>query len=274
VLVAVAVFFFSKYVFLLWTAPDLRAAWDEIEAVFWVIPVLFIIVYLVVERQIAMLLTVTYATLMLIAGSLRVLNVDDVLFLELVRLHARIAAIGLLVFVLARAKDDLLETQRAAFEMQWAANTDALTRLPNRRRLTAMLDHLIAEQRQFALISVDVDHFKRINDTLGHAAGDLVLTELGERLRHQLRADDVVGRWGGEEFLILAHEHDSQQAAQLAERLRQAIAAQPFSGDLRVTVSMGGAIRQSDDSSHTLLHRADTALYRAKDNGRNRIEWT
>ncbi len=273
VLLVVAAFILSKYLFLLWNTSELRQVWAEIEAVFWVIPFLFIIGYLVMHRQIALLLSVVYATLMLAIGWIRLMEADPGLLLDLVRLHARIAGIALLLFILAKAKDDLYETQRAAFEMQWAANTDALTRLPNRRRLTALLDQLIAEQRRCAAIVVDVDHFKRINDAHGHATGDLVLAEVGERLRQHLRADDIVGRWGGEEFLILVHERDQQPAAHLAERLRQAIAVEPFSGGLEVTASMGATMRHADDSSHTLLHRADMALYRAKENGRNRVEW-
>lgn len=274
VLLVVATFILGKYLFLLWSAAELRYVWAEIEAVFWVIPFLFIIGYLVMHRQIALLLSVVYATLMLAIGWIRLMEVEPGLLLDLVRLHARIAGIALLLFILAKAKDDLYETQRAAFEMQWAANTDTLTQLPNRRRLTVLLDQLLAEQRHFAVLIVDVDHFKRINDTLGHAAGDLVLTEVGERLRQHLRADDIVGRWGGEEFLILVHEHDQKLAAHLAERLRQAIAAHPFNRDLQVTASIGATMRRMDDSSHTLLHRADMALYQAKANGRNRVEWS
>ena len=120
---------------------------------------------------------------------------------------------------------------------------------------------------------IDVDHFKSINDSLGHAGGDAVLREVAERLRHRVRLEDVVGRWGGEEFLVLSAIADADAAAVLAERLRAAIADEPFeiegAGTIRVTVSIGCAAGAGD--AEALVREADAALYEAKALGRNRF---
>jgi diguanylate cyclase (GGDEF)-like protein len=116
---------------------------------------------------------------------------------------------------------------------------------------------------------IDIDHFKRINDTLGHAAGDSVLMHLSTLLQSHVRGEDVVGRVGGEEFLLLLPDTQSQQAIALAERLRVLVRAE----SLGTTISIGIALAHSvDESAESVIARADSALYRAKDAGRNRIE--
>ena len=122
---------------------------------------------------------------------------------------------------------------------------------------------------------VDIDHFKQVNDTSGHAVGDQVLQQVAEHCRQELRETDVVGRYGGDEFAILLPESDPVAAAQVAERLRQRIARQPLNtttGPVAVTISLG--IAALDDENLTLdilLSRADQALYDAKQGGRNRV---
>jgi diguanylate cyclase (GGDEF)-like protein len=121
----------------------------------------------------------------------------------------------------------------------------------------------------------DLDHFKRINDTLGHGAGDLVLQEFGQRVKATLRATDLAGRIGGEEFLLILPETDLEGAHLLAERLREATGEVPFelpTGNLQVTCSIGLAPRSLEDrDGGALLARADGALYVAKRGGRNRV---
>jgi diguanylate cyclase (GGDEF)-like protein len=160
--------------------------------------------------------------------------------------------------------------------MQSLATTDPLTGLPNRRALDDCLQAaLAAAHRHSEAVSValiDVDHFKRINDRCGHAMGDRVLVQLGHRLAADLRASDRLGRWGGEEFLLISGHTPLPAALELADRLRASVAAFAFGHGDPVTVSVGVAqVRQGDDAD-TLLQRADEALYRAKDAGRDRVE--
>jgi two-component system, cell cycle response regulator len=161
------------------------------------------------------------------------------------------------------------------------ALTDELTGLYNRRFLLAHLDELVARINHdgigAAVLLFDIDHFKRVNDTYGHAAGDEVLRELATRATNTVRSVDLVARLGGEEFVVVMPETGPAIAAAVAERLRLAVANLPFTtraggGSLRITVSIGvtTAIAGSEDRDR-LLKRADDALYRAKAEGRDRV---
>ena len=167
------------------------------------------------------------------------------------------------------------------------ATHDALTGLLNR---SAVFDALEAEMsrcqrlnerpdppQHLAVIMLDLDHFKSINDTLGHAAGDQVLRQTAQRIRRRAREYDQVGRYGGEEFLFLLPATDQQQAVCQAERIRSVIAETPFAASaekLNVTASFGVAATDAhpDADSDELVRRADEALYRAKEAGRNRVQ--
>ena len=158
--------------------------------------------------------------------------------------------------------------------------TDELTGLPNRRYLNRRLREELAMARRFksplSCLMIDLDHFKAINDTQGHQAGDALLRALAERLQTGKREYDVVGRYGGEEFLILLPQVGAEAALELAERVRTEVAKTALKDDLgrpaRVTISLG--ISTFDGLEHLseeeLIRRADEALYRAKDLGRNR----
>ncbi len=126
------------------------------------------------------------------------------------------------------------------------------------------------------VLLLDIDHFKRVNDTYGHAVGDQVLRGLADRCRALVRQVDIVGRYGGEEFAFLLPETDLFQASAIAERLRSAIAENPFTseqGPIAITVSLGVSRAGRDLSSLVaLIEQADTALYQAKQKGRNRVE--
>ncbi|HTA34742.1 MAG TPA: diguanylate cyclase [Solirubrobacteraceae bacterium] len=154
---------------------------------------------------------------------------------------------------------------------------DQLTGMLNRKALGAR-SHELAQQSQVTgepvgLIVADVDHFKRVNDTRGHDAGDIVLKEVAYVLRKQLRAFDLAYRLGGEEFLILVPGSDLEHTIELAERLRAAIAANLISGGLSVTMSLGvaGSARDERFDYAAVFAKADAALYRAKHGGRNRV---
>lgn len=121
---------------------------------------------------------------------------------------------------------------------------------------------------------LDVDSFKAVNDVHGHAAGDAVLVEVARRLLQRTRREDILGRWGGEEFVVLAPDTDGQGMARLAERMREAVAATPFAVDGRplvVTVSAGWSVAPGGVGLEELVRVADLGLYAAKANGRNAV---
>lgn len=163
--------------------------------------------------------------------------------------------------------------------LQRLATLDALTGAWNRRAFLERAEHeRLRHQRSghpTMIVMLDIDHFKRINDTWGHAAGDVVLCEFVQRIQAGLRVTDLLGRLGGEEFALLLTDTDAAGADELTERLRAAIANPPMhsgSDAIQVTVSAGIAALQADDHSiEAALARADEALYRAKSAGRNRI---
>lgn len=118
---------------------------------------------------------------------------------------------------------------------------------------------------------LDVDNFKSINDTYGHDVGDNVLRELTDTISEHIRQSDRFGRWGGEEFILLLPELDKEHALMFTEKLRKTIADHSFNGVSQITVSFGVAIFNQNDTKKSLLKRADTALYQAKDEGRNKV---
>lgn len=183
---------------------------------------------------------------------------------------AVIAALGLLVW----------RQVKNARRLRITALTDELTRLPNRRHLLMVADEQVSAARArgtgFGVLVLDVDHFKRINDTFGHEVGDAVLRRVAESFRASLRDGDHVGRTGGEEFVAVLPGAAAGAAAEVGERLRAAVERTEFADldpALRVTVSVGAAVWHPDDASFAATcKRADDSLYRAKQSGRNRVE--
>ena len=165
--------------------------------------------------------------------------------------------------------------QAANTELQHLATTDRLTGVWNRTHLEAILVVELAraerDHQPLSLLIIAVDHFKSINDTFGHLAGDAVLIELTRRIRAQVRLVDVLARWGGEEFVLLLPQCGAAQGLMLAEKLLALVADQPFPAVGRVTASFGLAQFQPAESFDSRLQRADGALYAAKQGGRNRI---
>lgn len=173
---------------------------------------------------------------------------------------------------------DLTRTRLSQEEAH--ARTDALSGLANRRafeaELPTMMERAKAISAGLALIAIDLDHFKPLNDTLGHAAGDFALREVGRILREGVRKTDLPVRMGGDEFLVLLADTTEAGARNRAEVLRQAIGAFPHPGNeqgIRITTTMGGTLYRAGESKEDFLHRADEALYAAKRAGRNRVGW-
>ncbi len=163
--------------------------------------------------------------------------------------------------------------------LYYAASHDSLTKLWNRAAIIAFLQREVARAlREFSalgVILVDVDHFKNVNDQLGHETGDHVLQEIATRLSVSLREYDGVGRYGGEEFLLVMPGCDLATTVRRANVIRELISNTPIHTPFRetaVTVSMGVAVAESATTSELILRRADLALYEAKRNGRNRVE--
>ncbi|MEO0981371.1 MAG: PleD family two-component system response regulator [Pseudomonadota bacterium] len=160
------------------------------------------------------------------------------------------------------------------------AVTDPLTGLHNRRFMTAQIEKWIKRSEidgaPISVVALDIDHFKQVNDRFGHAAGDEVLREFAHRLGANVRPGDIVCRQGGEEFVVVMPEAKAETALMVAERVRRAVAAEPFVVDdksMKITVSAGVSTTIGEgETSSDLLSRADLALYQAKSQGRNRVE--
>jgi len=174
-----------------------------------------------------------------------------------------------------RLQDELRERNA---ELDAVSRTDALTGLHNRRHAAEhLVRHVSAARRhglELSVLMFDIDHFKAINDTYGHAGGDAVLREFAARLRPTLRTEDIPARWGGEEFLVIAPVTSREGAQALGERIRACIAATPFAvgsdQSCSVTVSVGCASTGGEDPD-ALIGRADEALYQAKTSGRDQV---
>jgi two-component system cell cycle response regulator len=176
-----------------------------------------------------------------------------------------------------RYADSLRSDLQAAIEL---AAVDPLTGLNNRRyletHLVSLLDQAAHKGRALTLMMLDIDHFKSVNDTHGHDAGDEVLKRFAQRMRRVVRSADLICRMGGEEFVIVMPDTPLSIATKIAERVRAAIQSEPFSIDrsgraIPVTTSIGIAERGSDSNADALLRRADKALYESKSTGRNRV---
>ena len=170
-------------------------------------------------------------------------------------------------------------TSRKATEarLKQLATTDTLTGTYNRRYFNDALNAELARIQRYAtplaLILMDIDHFKQVNDTFGHLTGDLVLVQLSTLVATAIRDSDLLARWGGEEFTILAPNCDDSCGLRLAEKLRLAIENTEFPEVGKVTCSFGVTNYRTSDDQKTMLKRADDSLYRAKANGRNRVEF-
>lgn len=180
--------------------------------------------------------------------------------------------------LLARTKTHV-ELKRAKEKLLRMAITDELTGLVNRRYFMGRLLHEYERTKRyesvFTVLMIDLDYFKKINDTYGHQAGDTVLRTISDSMKLSLRLSDIIGRIGGEEFAVILPETDINAALIIGDRLRKRIEALEIphkNSKLKITISIGASSSSKDDLSiDDVLQRSDAALYRAKDNGRNRI---
>jgi diguanylate cyclase (GGDEF)-like protein len=180
-----------------------------------------------------------------------------------------------LLWVLASRLEELASARTEARLFAAQATTDTLTGLPNRRQLDDELDRQIAGTRRhpqpLSVVLIDIDRFKAVNDRFGHEVGDHVLIEIAGRLAGSVRSPDILGRWGGEEFLLISPHTDHDAALELAERCRGRVADTAFHEAADITASFGVATLAAGEDARSRVRRADHALYRAKNDGRDRV---
>ena len=179
------------------------------------------------------------------------------------------------------SSEDLRQLHQELEKSQQEAQTDALTTLINRRGLKKRLELERIRARQndspFSIIMVDIDHFKKVNDTFGHLVGDSILRSLARMIKDHLRRNDIAARYGGEEFLILLPETGIEGALAVGEKIRKALSTKEWklkeNGKSigRITVSMGISLYKFNEPEESLIKRADDALYLAKSNGRDQV---
>lgn len=179
------------------------------------------------------------------------------------------------LYFLASYQNYMHQAEGKATVLKRLAYTDALTGIANRRQIELYISNeILREQRYgrvFSLILIDIDDFKVVNDSYGHDVGDRVLATLADLLQSRTRASDHVGRWGGEEFIIVAPETDLREACALAEHICTYSRNASLLDDHPLTLSLGVASFQADDSVISLIKRADEALYTAKQSGKDRV---
>ena len=198
---------------------------------------------------------------------------------QVTRLSMLVAALAVVLFLVLFSRYRVGVS--SARKLTVAARTDHLTDLPNRRHLLELMEYEVSRVarggRPFCLLMADLDDFKHINDRHGHDAGDAVLRETAHRLRHAVRKQDSIARWGGEEFLFLLPESDKAGALILANKLRERISAEPFligteRRPIRVTLTLGLSEYQPGMDLDDCIKAADSSLYQGKQSGKNRIE--
>ena len=244
----------------------------------WIAPT-FILAFVMLETRQAMVAgLLLYASMVSIAGAhVAMRGLDNISPLDFNAIFqtfitANAFQVGLLL-VMALTREAFGKAETESDLMNRLAHTDELTGVPNRRHVVGAcskeVERLARHPRPFSVVLLDIDHFKRVNDGLGHAIGDAVLQQVAETMQATIRAADQLGRYGGEEFLVLAYDTNLEMAAALAERLRVAVEHAESPGLPSVTASFGVSAYREGDTLETLLARADTSLYAAKGAGRN-----
>jgi diguanylate cyclase (GGDEF)-like protein len=172
--------------------------------------------------------------------------------------------------------EDITERKQLENKLERLATIDELTQVYNRTKFQEVIKSELERAKRYnhplSMLMFDIDHFKAINDTYGHSVGDYVLQTLAQIAKENLREIDYLVRWGGEEFIIIAPETDLGRAKALAERIRTAIENYRFDQTGKITISFGVTEFKENDTEDTFIRRADDAMYKAKEKGRNRVE--
>jgi diguanylate cyclase len=244
-------------------------------------PFIYVLSFLILSTKQALLFSAIYffSTLLIGVGTYIYSLFDGLAipnFSLLIQVYLASAFYIANFYLFARMKERYVSELAVADNMSKLAMVDSLTQVDNRRYLTQILQEEVkrAERHNLPLsiLLFDLDWFKKINDSYGHNTGDKVLQEVAQELRQNIRSTDPFGRWGGDEFLCLAINSNGDQAVELAERLRVALERHRFDTVKKVTASFGVTTYQRGDTPETLVRRADLGLYKAKGEGRNRVE--
>lgn len=271
--VLVVATFLGKYVASV-THQDAPPDTALVEVFIWT-PFVYVLAFLIDTPRRAMSRSAAVSALGILIGSYGVLS-GTMPLVRLLEFHLAQGIILTMLYSLSSLKNQVLALQGQVGEMHRLAHLDPLTGISNRRQLELQLGHEVLRSQRYGtpwcVIMFDLDDFKGINDAHGHAVGDEVLREAARLMQREIRGTDLLGRWGGEEFLILAVQIDLPYALALTERLRAALAAHPMPGPGHVTASFGVAAYRDSESAESLISRADAALYLAKRAGKNRVE--
>ncbi len=263
------------------TVPTLARLYTETvgDDIWFLLIICIFILHLFPLQRAFLLVTGMYSASLLILGWRIWLGLetgDFGLVTEIVRIYTFGAILVIVLYLLVRYRENVHELRTQHRTLQEIAFVDPLTQLFNRRYLSQILDEQIQiwhnQRLPCCVLIADIDHFKQINDRFGHAVGDAVLVQVGQLLCDTVRSTDVVGRWGGEEFLIIMRLTECDAALLIAERLCERVAHAECGVHERVTLSIGVAAYIAGDSSDALLQRADLALYAAKAAGRNQVQ--
>jgi diguanylate cyclase (GGDEF)-like protein len=278
----VGLFLFVHLSYVLYANASLADARTTItEVSYTTLTVLYVVAYLIFDSRTALRISLTMFGLELFAVLVKAIseapdgpNTGAVLWA--LRMHAFMGAVIALIYASSYLKDQLLSQREMAEAMHRLAHTDQLTGVANRRELYSGLQKEIKKSERYgrplSIIFFDLDNFKSVNDTYGHDCGDRVLRDVVRITERVLRTTDRLGRWGGEEFVVLAPETNLQEASRMAERLRVEIATHRNGSAPTVTASFGFAEIEAGDTPEALIKLADQGLYKAKFLGRNRAE--
>ncbi len=241
------------------------------------IPIVYVFAFTLADHKTGLFISLAMLALFFGISLPYMLRAEDAPYGNLtLQLHFVSAVLIAALYFFSSYQYRLRQAQQAVDQLARLSNTDELTGLSNRRHMAALMMEELARcgerGRGFAVMLFDVDHFKAINDQLGHGGGDKVLAALAARAGEVFRSRDSLGRWGGDEFVAVARNVDAGAAETLAEALRRRIAAEPLFGRCRATISCGVTLARPGDSLDGLLQRADVALYTAKRGGRDRVE--
>lgn len=263
--------YFTRHV----AKPGLLPVLDTYELLIW-FPSVYIFAFLLFDKRHAILFCLTLlGASMAIVHEWAIPGADRIYHADLAEFYIGQVGCIVLIYGFAVLKEQFLDTHRLAVHLRTFAETDFLTGVSNRRAITQALDREInrceRHQGSLAVILLDLDHFKRVNDAFGHDEGDRALRRVSLLMDRSRRQADAFGRWGGEEFLLVTPELDLEGARHAAERLRALIEQSNRSTRATVTASLGVAEYQAGDDAASLVKRADEALMDAKDQGRNQV---
>lgn len=275
IFIHIAIYLMSLAVFSFILAANQGSIYPLASTLQWM-PIVYIVAFLFLAKRIAVISAIGIYCLLIVMLAISYTELFPVNNTELrVLMINMVLSHGIYIFCMfsvIKLKRTFRESEERALQLEQAANVDGLLGIANRRFMQKKLDEYVSEEEPIVVLVIDVDHFKSINDTYGHLVGDDVLRAVAKCMQNMLRPDDVIGRWGGEEFLVLARNTDRKGALALAERIRKSVENQNFEDVGRVTVSIGVAGNEPNTTVAQVFADADGALYQAKQLGRNRVE--